>query len=98
MSVPDEAVLGDEEDMLVRAVTTASNLAAEQDSDKIHKTQSKATSSEEGSSESNSNYGNPSQLANTGGSNDQTRFDAGFTSQNYLSDQVIQVEVMRTGQ
>ena len=81
MAVPDEAVLGDEEDMLMRAVTTASSLAAEQDSDNINKTQSKATSSEAGSSESNSKDGNPSQMANTKGSDDQTRFDAGFTSQ-----------------
>ena len=44
MAVPDEAVLGDEEDILVRAVTTASSLAAEQDSDNIIKTQTKATS------------------------------------------------------
>jgi hypothetical protein len=81
MSVPDEVVLGDEGDMLVRAVTTASSLAAEQDSDNINNTQSKETSSEEGSDESNSNDGNPSQMANTGGSDDQTRFDAGFKSQ-----------------
>jgi hypothetical protein len=38
MDVPDEAVLGDEEDMLARAVTTATSLAAEQDSDNISKT------------------------------------------------------------
>ena len=81
MSVPDEAVLGDGGDMLVRAVTTASRLAAEQDSDNINKTQSKATSSEEGSDESESNDDNPSQMANTRGSDDQTRFDAGFKSQ-----------------
>ena len=31
MNVPDEVVLGDGEDMLARAITTASSLAAEQD-------------------------------------------------------------------
>lgn len=80
MAVPDEVVLGDGEDMLARAVTTASSLAAEQDSDNIIKTQTKATSREKGSSESNSQDGNPSQMANTGGSDDQTRFDTEFMS------------------
>jgi hypothetical protein len=50
MAVPDEAVLGDREDMLARAVTTASSLAAEQDSDNIIKTQTKATSRDDDSS------------------------------------------------
>jgi hypothetical protein len=81
MAVPDEAVLGDGEDMLARAVTTASSLAAEQDSDNINKTQTKATSREEDSSESTSQDGNPSQMENIGGSDDQTRFDTGFVSQ-----------------
>lgn len=60
MAVPDEAVLGDGEDMLARAVTTASSLAAEQDSDNIIKTQTKATSREKDSYESDSQDGNPS--------------------------------------
>ena len=81
MGVPDEAVLDDEEDMLARAVTTASSLAVEQDSDNINETQTKATSRDDDSNESNSQDGNPSQMAKTGGSDDQTRFDIGFKSQ-----------------
>jgi hypothetical protein len=81
MAVPDEAVLGDGEDMLARAVTTASRLAAEQDSDNIIKTQTKATSREDDSSESDSQDGNPSQMENIGGLDDQTRFDTEFLSQ-----------------
>jgi hypothetical protein len=80
MAVPDEAVLVDGGDMLARAVTTASSLSGEQDSDNIIKTQTKATSRDNDSSESNSQDGNPSQMANTGGSNDQTRFDNEFMS------------------
>jgi hypothetical protein len=67
--------------MLVRAITTASSLAVEQDSDNIIKTQTKAKSRENDSSESNSQDGNPSQMANTGGLDDQTRFDTEFLSQ-----------------
>ncbi|MCO6517240.1 MAG: hypothetical protein J6586_12265, partial [Snodgrassella sp.] len=81
MAVPDEAVPVDGGDMLVRDVTTASSLAAEQDSDNINKTQTKATSRDDDSSESNSQDGNPSQMAKTGGSDDQTRFDTEFMSQ-----------------
>jgi hypothetical protein len=67
--------------MLARAVTTASSLAAEQDSDNINKTQTKATSRDDDSSESNSQDGNPSQMENIGGSDDQARLDAEFLSQ-----------------
>jgi hypothetical protein len=81
MAVPDEAVLVDGGDMLARAITTASSLAAEQDSDNIIKTQTKATSREKDSFDSDSQDGNPSQMANTGGSDDQTRFDTEFLSQ-----------------
>jgi hypothetical protein len=67
--------------MLARAVTTASSLAAEQDSNNIIKTQTKATSRDDDSSESNSQDGNPSQMENIEGSDDQTRFDTEFLSQ-----------------
>jgi hypothetical protein len=80
MAVPDEAVLVDGGDMLARAVTTASSLAAEQDSDNIIKTQTKATSREKDSYDSASQDGNPSQMENIGGSDDQTRFDTEFLS------------------
>lgn len=84
--------------MLARAVTTASSLAAEQDSDNIIKTQTKATSREKDSAESNSQDGNPSQMENIGGSEDETRFDTELCPKIHLSDQVTQVVVMRTGQ
>nr|GFA02416.1 hypothetical protein [Tanacetum cinerariifolium] len=45
-SVADEAVHKELDDRLVRAATTASSLEAEQDSDNITKTQSKATPNE----------------------------------------------------
>ena len=98
MAVPDEAVLGDEEDMLARAVTTATSLAAEQDSDNISKTQTKATSSEEGSDESESNDGNPSRMANTWAQMIKLGLIQGLCTKIHLSDQVTQVEVMRTDQ
>jgi uncharacterized coiled-coil protein SlyX len=81
MVVPDEAVLDDGENMLARAVTTASSLVAEQDNDNIIKTQTKATSRDDDSSESTSQDGNPSQMENIGGSDDQARLDAEFLSQ-----------------
>ena len=79
--VPDGAVTGDGGDMLVRANTTASSLAAEQDSVNINKTQSKATSNVNDSHESNTGDGFPSHMENIGGSVDQTRFDTGLMSQ-----------------
>ena len=81
VNVADGAVTGDEGGMLVRANTTASSLAAEQDSVNITKTQSKATSNVNNSSESNTSDGNPSHMENIRGSGDQTRFDTEFMSQ-----------------
>ncbi|GKE07079.1 hypothetical protein Tco_1399097 [Tanacetum coccineum] len=48
-NVADEAIYKELDDSLVRAATTASSLEAEQDSDKIIKTQSKETPNEVGS-------------------------------------------------
>ncbi|GKG40444.1 hypothetical protein Tco_0467221, partial [Tanacetum coccineum] len=45
-NVADEAINEEMDDSLVRAITTASSLEVEQDSDNINKTQSKATPNE----------------------------------------------------
>ncbi|PWA71938.1 hypothetical protein CTI12_AA267660 [Artemisia annua] len=64
----------------VRMENQNETVLAEQDSDNINKTQSKATSSDKVSSEPESSDGNPSQMENIGGSGDQTRFDTELKS------------------
>lgn len=80
MVVPDKAVIGDVGGMFERATTTAASLEAEQVSGNIIKTPTKATSNAEGSDGPEAGDGNPSHMANLGGSNDQTRFGTEFTS------------------
>ena len=79
-NVADGAITGDAGDKLVRADTTASSLAAEQDSVNILKTQSKATSPVDDSLELDTRDGIPSQLEHTGYSDDHPRGGAEFMS------------------
>nr|GEU69887.1 hypothetical protein [Tanacetum cinerariifolium] len=71
-NVADEAVHKEWGDRLVRAATTASTLEAEQDSDNIDKTQSKATPNEASSSRTTSG-GGPRCQDTMGDTIDQTR-------------------------
>nr|GEX33632.1 hypothetical protein [Tanacetum cinerariifolium] len=68
----DEAVNKEMDDSLVRVVTTASSLEAEQDIDNIFKTQSKATLNEPGS-QGTSSVGIPSCQETIGDTTAQTR-------------------------
>ncbi|GJS00025.1 putative reverse transcriptase domain-containing protein [Tanacetum coccineum] len=72
--VKDEAVYKERDDRLVRAATTASSLEAEQDSDNIDKTRSKATLNEPSSSGTSSCSG-PKCQETMGDTVAQTRFE-----------------------
>nr|GEW24353.1 hypothetical protein [Tanacetum cinerariifolium] len=64
-SVADEAVNEEMDDSLVRAVTTASSLEAEQDNGNINKTQSKATPNESSSQKTDSGVNTPQSNENS---------------------------------
>jgi hypothetical protein len=81
-TVADEDVTGGESDMLARAATTVSSLAAAQDSGNIIKTRTKTTSNEESSSGTDSGEG-PSHMETMGGSDVHPR---GETELNFSSD------------
>nr|GEV59200.1 hypothetical protein [Tanacetum cinerariifolium] len=74
-NVADEAIHKELGDSLVRASTTASSLGAEQDSDNINKTQSKATPNESSSQGTDSGGGPRCQEA-IGDTTAQTRFES----------------------
>nr|GEW73751.1 hypothetical protein [Tanacetum cinerariifolium] len=74
-NVPDEAVHKELGDSLVRAVTTASSLEAEQDNGNINKTQSKVTPNESSSQGPNSG-GGPWCQETMRGTTAQTRFES----------------------